>query len=261
MQRIKTTHAAGTGPATSQPLDPPGGALGRIEWWLFGAAFADPDTRRPANAPTAPPYSEDVTEPVPAEPDAPRPRPGPRTLRFWEELWVYMWAAALIGTWWELLLSIVLTALTGDRYWWRQVGPSTILHFAEPYGIGAAVVILAVIPLQRRFHLAPLWVFVVNAIMAGVVEASSALAIVAVLGRNPFWDFATYPYNLMGLTSVASTIVFGLFATPFVYSIYPATAPLLDRVPQRRMTWLCVLMLLFYVVALVAKLRTLGVEF
>ena len=187
------------------------------------------------------------------------PPPGWRTLRFWEELWVYMWAAALVGTWWELLLSLVLTSLTGDPAWWRPVGPGSILHFAEPYGLGAAVVILVVIPLQRRYHWGPPRVFLVSGILAAMVELTSALTLIAVMGSNPFWDFSSYPADLKGMTSLASVVVFGLFATPFVFTIHPATSPLLHRIPPWRMAWLCVLLLAFYLVALAVKLRTLGV--
>ena len=41
-------------------------------------------------------------------------------VRFWQSLFVYVWTASLLGTWYELVLSQVMTAVTGDSSWWRR---------------------------------------------------------------------------------------------------------------------------------------------
>lgn len=169
-----------------------------------------------------------------------------------------MWAASLVGAWWEALLSVVLTNLTGDRAWWRPVGLETILYFAEPYGFGAAVIILVVIPLHRRYRFGPLMTFTVSAVLCVMVELASALVLIALLGTNPFWDFSSYPFDLNGLTSPASLVVFGVFATTFVQFGYPATTSLLRRLTGRQMAWVCGVTLALYLIALAQKLHAMA---
>ncbi|MFP5416013.1 MAG: putative ABC transporter permease [Actinomycetes bacterium] len=179
-------------------------------------------------------------------------------MRFWQSLFVYVWTASLLGTWYELVLSQVMTAVTGDSSWWRPITPATVLHFAEPYGLGAAALILVVVPLRQRYAWRPWLVLVVSGLVGAAVELVSALALVAALGRNPFWDFSSYPFDLYGLTSLVSVLVFGLLATPFVSWVYPATAPVLDRVAPLPMAVACTGMLVLYVAALTVKLSSLG---
>lgn len=181
-----------------------------------------------------------------------------RDRRFLQVLFCYMWIGGLIGTWFELALRLLLGFVTGDRTWGLPISLGSFFEFQEPYSIGAAVVVLVVVPLKQRFKLGHSVVFLLNAVVAAVVELISALALVLTLGRNPFWDYSTHPFNLGGYISMASVAVFALLATLFVHLLYPFTRPALDRIGRRRMALLVSLMVLLYVASLVAKFARYG---
>ncbi len=196
---------------------------------------------------------DDPARTLPTEKGLSRRKP-----RFWQELFLYVWIFSLLGTWYELLLSVVLFGLTGDRGWWRPTDPWLLFQFAEPYGLGAAAVILLVIPARRRFHWGPLPVFLLSAALTGAIEALSGQVLVLALGSNPFWDYSRYPYGLDGLSSPASCAVFGVVGVLFVYAIHPWSERALRRVSDRVIASASWLALALYLLALGWKLVALG---
>jgi len=183
---------------------------------------------------------------------------GQRERRFVQELFIYMWAGGLIGTWFEVALRVSLGIVTGDRAWWWPRTFAEFFEFQEPYALGTLAIILVVVPLKERFKLGHGLVFLLCAFVTGVVELSSALVLVITLGRNDFWSYSGHPYNLGGLISMASVAVFGLLGALFVHLLYPATRPALDRIGRHRMALLVSVLVLFYLGSLVAKLARYG---
>lgn len=181
-----------------------------------------------------------------------------RDRRFLQILFVYMWIGGLIGTWFELGLRVLLGIVTGARDWGWPIHLESFFEFQEPYSIGTAVVVLVVVPLKQRYKLGHTVVFLVNAVVAAVVELASALTLVLVLGANNFWDYSDQPNNLAGYISLASVAAFALLATLFVHLFYPFTRPALDRIGRRRMAMLVGLMVLLYLASLFAKFARYG---
>ncbi len=180
-----------------------------------------------------------------------------RTLRYWQELFIYAWVIALLGSWYEIGLSIVMLALTGDHSWWRPAGVIDILQFAEPYGLGTIAVILVIVPLKERHRLRLPTVFMLNTAFCGAVEVISAQVLMLALGSNPFWDYSRYPLAAAG-TSSASVLVFGLFATLFVYFVFPVTDRAFDQVENRTVNVVFWVMLVLFLAALAVKLARYG---
>ena len=131
------------------------------------------------------------------------------------------------------------------------------MQFAEPYGLGAVAVILVVVPLKERGLSAPL-VFLLGAAITAAIEAACAAILVLTVGSNPFWDYSAYPSSLGGFTSLTSALVFGTFATLYAYLGHPAATRLLDRASERVIMIASWAALLLYLLALAAKLTTLG---
>lgn len=188
-------------------------------------------------------------------PTGARPR---RDRRFLQVLFLYMWFGGLLGTWFELGLRAVLGLASGDHRWYSPLHLADFFEFQEPYALGAAVVVLVVIPLKERFGLGPEVVFVLTAALSGGVELLSALALVLTLGHNPFWDYSDHPYSLHGYTSVLSVAVFGLLAMLFIYVVHPATRPALDQLGRRRMALVVTMAAILYLTSTVAKLARYG---
>ena len=180
-----------------------------------------------------------------------------RSLRYWQELFIYAWVIALLGSWYEIGLSIVMLAITGDHAWWRPTGVLDVLQFAEPYGLGTIAVIAVIVPLKVRHHLRLPTVFMLNTAFCGAVEVISAQALVLALGSNPFWDYSRYPLAAAG-TSSASVLVFGLFATLFVYFVFPVTDRAFAQVENRTVHVVFWVMVVLFLAALAVKLGRYG---
>ncbi len=185
------------------------------------------------------------------------PVPGRAVLRRGQELFLYAWVFSLLGTWWELALEHSVRALTTGDPWSSPVGGWSFVQFAEPYGLGAVAVILVVVPLKERGLSAPL-VFLLGAAITAAIEAACAAILVLTVGSNPFWDYSAYPSSLGGFTSLTSALVFGTFATLYAYLGHPAATRLLDRASERVIMIASWAALLLYLLALAAKLTTLG---
>lgn len=175
------------------------------------------------------------------------------TSRFWKELLIFVWAFSLFGHWLELAWSLTRWLVDNDDVW-RPIDV-TFLPLALPYGLGVVPLILVTVPLIRRFKPSPLLVFVLNTILTGVVEYLSAAVVVALFGRNQFWDYSEDPYNLNGYVCLKSASAFGVAGTVFVYFLYPTCDRLLRRLSDRVITVLVGTMYVAYALAWSVWLR------
>lgn len=181
-----------------------------------------------------------------------------RGVRFWEELFVYMWSVALVANWFEIALQGLIGIVRGEPGWWMPLAARGFFTFQEPYALGTAAVLLIVVPLRDRLRLGNGGVFLVSAVVLGAIEAISGAALVLALGRNTFWDYSWMPFSLDGYTSLAAMIVFGLLAVGFLAVVYPATLPALRRVGDRRLHVLAGVLVGLYLASLLVKLVASG---
>ena len=146
------------------------------------------------------------------------------SLVFFKKIFIYFWITSLLGHYLEVVW-IYIMHVTVDATLWKTTIP-TITPLAAPYGFGMVAVILLVIPLIEKYKLHPLSVFVLNALVTGVIEYLCALVLVIATGRNRYWDYSNEFLNINGYVCLKSAILFGIGATLFVYFIYP----MLDKI-------------------------------
>lgn len=164
-----------------------------------------------------------------------------RSLRFWQEILIYYWLFSLAGHYYELLLAEVMHLVTGQPLWKPMM--FTVIPLAGPYGLGVIAIIIFVVPLMTRYKLHPITVFTLNAITASVVEYLCALVVVAIYGRNQYWDYSNLPLNFQGYISLGSSLIFAILATFFIYYIYPYCEKFMRRIKNQQMAWICVFLL------------------
>lgn len=138
---------------------------------------------------------------------------------FLQKIFIYFWVTSLLGHYLEVVW-IYINHITVGATLWKTTIP-TITPLAAPYGFGMVAVILLVIPLIERYKLHPLSVFVLNALVTGVIEYLCAFVLVLATGRNRYWDYSNEFLNINGYVCLKSAILFGIGATLFVYYIYP----------------------------------------
>lgn len=171
-----------------------------------------------------------------------------RTVRYWQELYIYFWVFALLGHYLELLGCFVYTLITGNPPW--QPISVTVIPLSAPYGLGIVAIILFVVPLMRHYKLQPLSVFVLSIIAASIVEYASAMLVVIFEGQNKFWNYTNLPYNFDGQISLRTSVAFGILACLFVYGVYPFCEKLLARFKNHQINIIFWILLIAYLIDL-----------
>lgn len=171
-----------------------------------------------------------------------------RTVRFWQEIFIYFWVFSLAGHYLEIIVAQAYHLLTGNPPWQPII--MTVVPLAAPYGMGVVTIILAVIPLMKRYHLQPISVFALSVVATSLVEYGSALFVVIFDGHNQFWNYSNLPYNINGYVALRSSVAFGVLAVIFIYCVYPYCEKHLRRIKDRHINILFWMLLIAYLVDL-----------
>lgn len=132
-----------------------------------------------------------------------------KSFAFWEKMFLYFWFASFVGQLYEVV------------FWGKDT--TTIIPFAQPYGLGVVAVIMFVFPLIRKKLINPYIGYFLNVLTTSIVEYLSAFVVVLSYGKNNFWDYSDRFMNLNGYICLESALLFGLLATIFIYCVYPVT--------------------------------------
>lgn len=129
-------------------------------------------------------------------------------------------AGGLLGTLYETLLVLVLHGALEDR------SGSILTPFNYVYGLGAAAIYLSVYRLKR-----PLPVFLLGAVLGGVVEYGLSLFQEYVLGSRS-WDYSARFLNIHGRTTVPYMLVWGILCCLAVRLVFPILLRIMHQIPE-----------------------------
>jgi uncharacterized membrane protein len=174
------------------------------------------------------------------------------TIRFWQTMYIYLWVFSLVGHYIEKFVFEFFHVFF--NYPIATPFDTTIVPLSLPYGLGTVALIIFVVPLVKRYKLNPFSLFVLNVVVASVVEYLCAVLIVFVTGNNLFWNYNSVPLNLSGYISLGSSLIFGAVASTFIYYIYPLCQKYLGRVKDRQFNILFWVLYVSYGVDLVLYL-------
>lgn len=156
-------------------------------------------------------------------------------------------AGGLLGTLYETLLVLVLHGALEDR------SGSILTPFNYVYGLGAAAIYLSVYRLKR-----PLPVFLLGAVLGGVVEYGLSLFQEYVLGSRS-WDYSACFLNIHGRTTVPYMLVWGVLCCLAVRLVFPILLRIMHQIPEavrkRAAAALFAVILLDACISLLAMLR------
>jgi uncharacterized membrane protein len=169
-----------------------------------------------------------------------------KSVRFWQELFIYFCAFAIVGHYLEIVWFMFRHLTTGSPMRW-PITP--IMLVAIPYGLGVVAIILLVIPLIKRYKLSLPKVFILNVLVSGVIEYTCAVIIVMTEGYNEHWNYTSRPLNINGFTCLEATIIFGILATFFIYFIYPFCEKLLQKLSNKQVLIIFLILAISYGVA------------
>ncbi|NTU89578.1 MAG: putative ABC transporter permease [Actinobacteria bacterium] len=175
------------------------------------------------------------------------PPPKWRTVRFWQELFLYFFFLSIAGHYLEVLWSFVRPFLTGGEVWYPA--RITFIPSGPPYGLGAIAIIVFVLPIVRKFSLIPLVVFFLNMFVTSIVEYICATALITI-GGSRVWDYSHLPLNINGNIWIGGAALFGLAATVFLYFAYPFCEKLLEKLHENKLRFNIVFWSAFIVYAL-----------
>lgn len=173
---------------------------------------------------------------------------------WFKEMFIFFWITSLIGHYWEVIWAVFKHNILGEAYF----GPAkvTITPIAAPYGLGALVIILFVLPLMKKYKLNPLAVCVLNIFIAGLVEYVCAAVLVLIFGANHFWNYSNEMFNLNGFICLRNTLAFGILSTLYVYYLHPILLNFLRKLTAKNYNVLFWTMFLSYAIDLTyASLR------
>lgn len=168
----------------------------------------------------------------------------PRFKRF-QELFLYFWVISVLGHYLEELW----VALAIDPQWHPVM--STFLPLAPPYGLGAVAIVLFVAPLKKKYKMGPLVIFLISAFVSALVEYLCGVVISMFLGSNPFWDYSHSFMNIQGYTCLESALLLGVLATLFVYFVYPSIEKLLQKIGEKRILIIFLILFITYAIDVV----------
>lgn len=137
--------------------------------------------------------------------------------RFFQELFIYFFIFSWAGHYFEAIWAWIMY-LTVDSKWYPVV--KDIIPLAAPYGLGVVGLILFVLPVVKKYKMHPIFTFFYSGFICSVIEFICAVLIVAIYGRNYFWDYSKLPYNLFGYVCLGNFILFSIGSVIFIYFIY-----------------------------------------
>jgi uncharacterized membrane protein len=164
-------------------------------------------------------------KPLAKLPSAPAFQINLKSFKFWRNSFLIYWAFSFVGHLLEYVWLFVLWQFGGPPDW--QNIPFFVV--AAPYGFGALAIVWFIYPQIQKHKLKVFDGFILSTIVTTIIEFISALAIVIVLGDNPYWDYSDQPFNLFGFVCLRNSIAFGLASIFFIYIIFPYT----DRIMRR----------------------------
>ncbi|NCU30041.1 hypothetical protein EOM60_05590 [Candidatus Saccharibacteria bacterium] len=173
------------------------------------------------------------------------------SVRRFEELLIYFVLGTIAGRYIEIIWQYFRYHITDPLYSAQQLLAPPL---AEPYGLGVIAVILLVEPIIRKYKLNVGKSYILSVVVTCLVEYISAIALVLVFGQNDFWDYSDQPFNIQGHVSLETSLLFGLLAMLFLKFVYPNTARKFDKMTNRQVKILAlVLTILYSVLFLLSK--------
>lgn len=173
-----------------------------------------------------------------------------RKLGFWRNLFLYFWVFGVGGHFFEVFWQWLIRDHSFDPHLMPTFTPLSI-----PYGLGAVAFILILWPIYKRLEKprsapAVLAIFVIAAVLGGLVEYICAAFMVATLGSNPAWDYSERFLNIRGYVCLRSVLLFGTLAVAFIYLIFPSIERLLQKTADRVTNCLFALLFSSYIIDL-----------
>lgn len=154
----------------------------------------------------------------------------PRTWDFWRALIICFCLFSLVGHWLEIPYCLFMGSAFGIVDANYNVWSDPWYHPYWVYGVGAAVVTLAVEPLKEIIIMKrkTLWgalleSFVVLVLLSMVIELVAGWLINQpdAMGEYPYWDNSALPLNIFGQAWLVNDIFIGLAAVVYLWVFYP----------------------------------------
>jgi Predicted membrane protein len=163
-------------------------------------------------------------------PAAPEYKVNLKSFAFWRDTFLIYWVFSFIGHLMEYVWLFTLAQFGAPE------DPTRIPFFviAAPYGLGALAILWFIYPQIQKRNLKIFDTFVLCAIVATVVEFLCAIAIILVLGSNPYWDYSDQPLNLLGQVCLRNSLAFGVASIGFIYIVYPYYDKLMKKLGSFR---------------------------
>ena len=176
-----------------------------------------------------------------------------RKPQFWRDSFLYYWIFSLFGHILELFWGFAgmqLGLKTPEKF-----ASIPIFAIAAPYGLGAIILILFVYPLVRQRKIGIIGAFFLSVILTTIVEIISALAIVIVLGNNPYWDYSNRPFNLFGFATLGNSLAFGVASIIALYLVFPLISSVRKKFNEKLLNWAFWIIVIGYAATLLNNLR------
>ncbi|MDR3125812.1 MAG: putative ABC transporter permease [Candidatus Nomurabacteria bacterium] len=157
-----------------------------------------------------------------------------KSFEFWRDSFLIFWLFSFVGHLMEYVWLFVLWEFGAPPDW--QNIPFFVI--AAPYGFGALAILWFIYPKIVKHDLKVFDSFILSAIATTIIEFLSALAVVIVLGHNPYWDYSDQPFNLFGFVCLRNSVAFGLVSLLFVYILFPYTAIVFRKLGSVRLNYM-----------------------
>ncbi len=161
-------------------------------------------------------------------------------------LTIYAVLATVVGHYLEAIWQLFRFHLDGPS---ALLSELTVTPIAEPYGFGVVGLILLVVPFVEKYKPSIVTTYILNVLVTGLVEYICAFALVFAYGRNDYWDYSDYPFNIQGYVCLEFSMVFGVMATLFVYLVYPVSERWLGFMNRRQLIATTLILIMFYTVS------------
>lgn len=162
-----------------------------------------------------------------------------------EELVIYFVLGTIAGRYLEIIWQYFRYHITDPLFSAHQL---LVPPLAEPYGIGAVVVILLVAPFVKKYTLGVGKIYALNVFVTGLTEYICAVVLVLVFGHNNFWDYTGQPFNIQGYVCLETSLLFGILATLFLRFAYPAGERHLGQFSDRQIEIITLTLIALYIV-------------
>ena len=175
-----------------------------------------------------------------------------RYLYFWRDMLLYFWVFSAIGHVLELAwgyAGVLLGLKTVEKF-----ATVPLFAIAAPYGLGVLGIIIFIYPLVKKHKLGLVGSFFLSVAITSLIELICSLAIVAVLGNNPYWDYSNRFMNLGGHICLANSIAFGIVSVLALKFIFPYTEKWRSEIPAKYLNLAFITLATGYAITLATKL-------